>query len=980
MRPLRTPNAPRPRTLRLSLTLTVSALLAMALAAPPVGGAGPTAETAAELLARTRGGSAGDYRLVYQRNVPGGGWVGKFLDARGSVAAVYRDAAGALSASDPFDRAPAAGNAVPALERKADAALRRAVATSPATRTLPVAVWLDADAATAETAVVASHPEVRWIGDRPMANDLGTMRALRAELWRARRVAYDVVQQAVAAGIRSLGGRVAYASTSAPMLFVDLPAGRVSALAGLPRVRSIGLEQTWAPAMSTAAPTVDANWTSSTADQGTGVRYAVVEYHNVHGSGDLAGKVVASHSTSGTLAYVPSGGFDHPTWVAGAVAGQNATYRGVAPGALIVSSGTGGYSASLTYDRAVIAAADWAAAPSGGDADIINTSLVQDTATGAEEARRYFDSVVDEDGRFAVSAAGNYVNAASWVVGSPGTGWNVMTVGGTDDRNTASRGDDRIWYVPGSNGSCYLDPSGTSWNAHGDFNKPNLSAPAVSVRTANGLAASGTSVATPIVGGIAAQLMARAPSLLAWPEAVRALLMAGAFRQVHMPDGSVNRDHQGVGLPSALWSNRILNAGDGHYGGYVVGSTDATAGVEQAISVVAGQRVRVALSWNSHTSGTSNTGKADALRTDFDLQVIQPNGALVGSYSVDNNYEVLDFTAPSSGTARIRLAKTRFDAPSEQYALAWSKVSMGTPSRIAGSDRYATSAAVSRASFGAGVPVAFVATGTSFADALAGGPAAGVAGGPVLLTTPLALPTVTANELSRLRPARIYVLGGTGVVSQAVASKLASYTSGPVTRLGGADRFATAAAIARTFFAPGAAAAFVATGAGYADALSAGPAAVLSRGPVLLTAADRVPAATADALRALAPRQVYVVGGSAAISSSVAQQLGSAAGAPVKRISGSDRYATSAAISASFFSTPARAYLASGGNFPDALSGAPVAGLARSPLLLVARTSIPAAVVNELRRIWPPRTVVLGGSAIVSDQVVNQLRSLLGNQ
>src|SRR4029078_1862464 len=151
------------------------------------------------------------------------------------------------------------------------------------------------------------------------------------------------------------------------------------------------------------------------------------------------------------------GTFDHPTWVAGAIAGQNGTWKGVAPGASIVSSGTGGYSASLAYDRRIGAATDWAIAPGGGNADIVNTSLVQDTATGAEEGRRYFDSLVDQDGRLAISAAGNYVNFGGWQIGSPGTGYNVLTVGGVNDRGTASRADDRIWYLPGSNGSNWFD-------------------------------------------------------------------------------------------------------------------------------------------------------------------------------------------------------------------------------------------------------------------------------------------------------------------------------------------------------------------------------------------------------------------------------------------------------------------------------------------------------------------------------------------
>jgi hypothetical protein len=69
----------------------------------------------------------------------------------------------------------------------------------------------------------------------------------------------------------------------------------------------------------------------------------------------------------------------------------------------------------------------------------------------------------------------------------------------------------------------------------------------------------------------------------------------------------------------------------------------------------------------------------------------------------------------------------------------------------------------------------FIATGQSYPDALAGGPAAAKEGGPLLLVRSF-IPLATANELQRLGPARIVVLGGAGVVSAAVATGLGAYT------------------------------------------------------------------------------------------------------------------------------------------------------------------------------------------------------------
>jgi hypothetical protein len=109
-------------------------------------------------------------------------------------------------------------------------------------------------------------------------------------------------------------------------------------------------------------------------------------------------------------------------------------------------------------------------------------------------------------------------------------------------------------------------------------------------------------------------------------------------------------------------------------------------------------------------------------------------------------------------------------------------------SRISGTDRYATAAAVSASQFDPGVGVAYVATGTNFPDALAGGAAAAHAHGPMLLVTQDTVPSATATELQRLQPKEIVVLGGNGTVSDGVLGALRSYTNGTVRRVALRDR------------------------------------------------------------------------------------------------------------------------------------------------------------------------------------------------
>ncbi|HSI99153.1 MAG TPA: cell wall-binding repeat-containing protein [Patescibacteria group bacterium] len=299
--------------------------------------------------------------------------------------------------------------------------------------------------------------------------------------------------------------------------------------------------------------------------------------------------------------------------------------------------------------------------------------------------------------------------------------------------------------------------------------------------------------------------------------------------------------------------------------------------------------------------------------------------------------------------------------------------------RVAGANRYDTAAALSRSAFSPGVPVAYVATGTSFPDALAGGPAAARTGGPMLLTTPNELPSATAAELARLKPSKIVVLGGTSAVSAAVANRLAAYaTTGVVQRLSGADRYATAARVSAATFAPGVAVAYVATGASFPDALAGGVAAGRQGGPVLLVAKNALPAATAGELGRLKAKKIIVLGGTSAVSDGVLATLRSYTAGGVTRLSGADRYATAVAVSRASTGpdAPRTVYIATGAAFPDGLAATPIAARGGGPLLIVPPSGLTDVIRAELRRLNPPRVVIVGGTSVVSATVANQIAAL----
>ncbi len=69
-----------------------------------------------------------------------------------------------------------------------------------------------------------------------------------------------------------------------------------------------------------------------------------------------------------------------------------------------------------------------------------------------------------------------------------------------------------------------------------------------------------------------------------------------------------------------------------------------------------------------------------------------------------------------------------------------------------------------------------VASGVSFPDALAASYLAGIVDGPILLTDPLQLPSVTSAELTALGATQVYVVGGTSAVSAHVAAQIGAIT------------------------------------------------------------------------------------------------------------------------------------------------------------------------------------------------------------
>lgn len=296
--------------------------------------------------------------------------------------------------------------------------------------------------------------------------------------------------------------------------------------------------------------------------------------------------------------------------------------------------------------------------------------------------------------------------------------------------------------------------------------------------------------------------------------------------------------------------------------------------------------------------------------------------------------------------------------------------------RHSGPNRYATAADVSASNFQPGVERVFLATGDDFPDALAAVPIAGPRGYPLLLVRAERIPEATAQELQRLQPGSITILGGANAVSRAVLLEARDYTNGPIRRVSGASRYDTAAELVDTYVGPNPPVVYVATGVSSADSLAGGPAAAADGGPLLLVRPDRVPTSTAETLEVLQPARIVVLGGEGAVSAAVEAELAeyldpepeTGLEAGVTRLSGANRYDTAAAIvHAAFPGLRSTTWMTTGTTFPDGLAGGVVAARDGQPLVTVRPDCVPAAVLAELERMVLEQVTVLGGTGAVSD-------------
>ena len=156
---------------------------------------------------------------------------------------------------------------------------------------------------------------------------------------------------------------------------------------------------------------------------------------------------------------------------------------------------------------------------------------------------------------------------------------------------------------------------------------------------------------------------------------------------------------------------------------------------------------------------------------------------------------------------------------------------------------------------------------------------------------------------------------------------------------------------------------YLSRGDSQADAVAGGK---LPNGPLLLVNdSPTVQKNVAEAITKLKATKVVVLGGTGSVSDAAVKAV--AGKATVTRIAGANRFETAAEISKNLFpegKTSAKVYLANGITLVDALVGGTMTDGA--PILLTSGSgTLPAATLNEIKRLKPSEVVALGGEGAV---------------
>lgn len=237
---------------------------------------------------------------------------------------------------------------------------------------------------------------------------------------------------------------------------------------------------------------------------------------------------------------------------------------------------------------------------------------------------------------------------------------------------------------------------------------------------------------------------------------------------------------------------------------------------------------------------------------------------------------------------------------------------------------------------------AVLASNKSFADSLAASSLSSNIDAPLLLTFPDWLSKDTINTLKKLNITDVIILGGTSAVPNKIEDSIKNNGFNTI-RFNGDNRYSTAVNI-NDYVAKENGEVIVVSGENFPDALAVSAFAARKKLPIVFVKKNSIPQSTKEFLEKYQFNKIHVIGGPNAIEEKVINELPNSV-----RIHGNTRYDTTIAVNNYFKETKSEGILvATGKNYPDALSGGLLAAKSNKSLILVDESFIPSSVNKYL--------------------------------
>lgn len=296
--------------------------------------------------------------------------------------------------------------------------------------------------------------------------------------------------------------------------------------------------------------------------------------------------------------------------------------------------------------------------------------------------------------------------------------------------------------------------------------------------------------------------------------------------------------------------------------------------------------------------------------------------------------------------------------------------------RLSGDNRYETSVEVSEKNFKS-VDTVVLASGQNIADALVASSYADIEEAPILLTNKNSISDEVLDEIERLKADKVVIVGGQSSISSSVESRLKKEDI-KVTRISGRDRFDTSDKLSQEVsrLSKKSSQAILVNGYKNIDALSVSSLATKEDLPILLNGRNTLNMSVKNRLKQMNVKKVYIIGGNNSISSDVEKELNRMQ-ISVVRLSGRDRYETSANIAKYAYKDFDEAIVASGENPVDALAASTLTGKKEAPILLTNKNKIPKSIKKIIEDMDIGKITIVGGENSITDNVMDDMEDML---